>query len=185
MALDSTNGVSLSTSGGISQTGGTITATTLTASGLFATVLLANSIANVGTSTTYNELTVSSASLLNVSGTVTSQTSAVTLNAAGITQSAPISAVEFDGSSTANTVLTNPANTIQAIGYFTQSAGNFTLATASSRLNFGGNTGLVTATSGSLTFIADSVVAGAEPRRRHFGAARGHHLRTAHGLPTD
>ena len=165
VVLDSTNGGQLSTSGGISQTGGTITATTLTATGLFATFPSANSIANVGSAivngtqvdtTTYDELTVNTTSALAVSGAVTSQTAAVTLNAAGITQSAPISAVEFDGTSSADTVLTNATNTIQSIGYFTQSVGDFTLAT-SSTLSFGGSASPVTATSGSLTFLADSV----------------------------
>ena len=165
VVLNSTNGESLSTSGGISQTGGTITAATLTATGLFATFPAANSIAAVGSAvvdgtqvdtTTYEELTVNNTPALKVSGTVTSQVSAVTLNAAGITQSAPISAFEFDGTSSADTVLTNTGNTIQSIGYFAQSAGNFTLAT-SSTLDFGRNSSLVTATSGSLTFLADAV----------------------------
>ncbi len=163
VTLDSTNGTSpslgggLSTSGGISQTGGTITASTLTATGLFAILPSANAIASLGPSTTYGDLTVGNAPALNVSGPVTSQTAAVTLNAAGITQSAPISAVEFDGSSSADTVLTNAANTIQAVGTFTQAAGNFSLATSSPTLTFGGNSGVVTATSGSLTFLANAV----------------------------
>ena len=165
VTLNSTNGISLSTSGGISQTGGTITATTLTATGLFATFPLANTIANVGSTvvlgttvdtSTYDELTVNTSSPLMVTGPVTSQTAAVTLNAAGITQSAPITAFEFDGTSSADTVLTNPGNAIQSIGYFTQSAGNFSLTT-SSTLSFGGSGSPVTATSGSLTFQADTV----------------------------
>jgi filamentous hemagglutinin family protein len=157
VSLSTSNGATLSTSSGISQTGGALSATTLTGTGGFATFTQANTVANLGAFTTYDALTVMDSSPLIISGAVTSQAGALTLNAAGITQSAPISAVEFDGASSADTLLSSSANTIQAIGGFTQSAGDFTLATSSPVLTFGGNTGLVSATSGSLTFIANVV----------------------------
>ena len=159
VSIDSLNGAP-SMSGGINQTGGTITATSLVGSGNFALLTNANQIQQLGGFTTYGALTVTTTTPLSVTGAVVSTNGAVTLNAAGIMQTAgsSISATEFDGSSSASTVLANTANAIPSIGSFSQSAGDFTLATSSPSLLFGGGTsGVVSASTGSLTFLANQV----------------------------
>ena len=169
VSLNSSNGTP-STSGGINQVAGVITATSLTGAGGYAALSQPNQIGQLSDFATYQNLTVSTVLPLQVTGTVSSTTAAITLNAAGITQtpSSSLTAVELDGSSSAATVLANDSNVtpgvsnnaIQSIGYFNQSAGDFTLATASPVLGLGGNGGVVTATSGSLNFVADGVALG-------------------------
>ncbi len=165
VSLNSSNGTP-STSGGITQTAGLITATSLTGVAGYAALSQPNQISQVNDFLTYQELTVSTVRPLLVTGTVVSTTSAITFNAAGITQTptSSLSAIEFDGSSSATTLLANNAtitpgvanNAIQSIGYFTQAADDFTLATSSPVLNFSAG-GTVSATHGSLNFIADGV----------------------------
>ncbi len=147
---------SASVGGGINQAGGTITAGTLTGFANFAQLTQPNQIANLGTFETAYDLTVSNGAPLRVTGTVTSDFTAVTLNANGITQTpaSSINAAEFDGSSIGDVVLASTNNAIRSIGYFAET-GNLTLA-SSQTLNFGGNSGLVSST-GGLTFIADNV----------------------------
>ncbi len=158
VAIDSTNG-SLATSGGISQTSGIITAATLSATGGFVDLADANVVSALGASTAVGELSLTTVDPLLIGGSITSQNSSITLNAAGITQAAGtvISARVLDGSSSATTVLANAGNLIGGVGSFDQSAGDFTVATASPTLTFGADGGVVTAAAGSLTFIADAV----------------------------
>ncbi len=172
VSLNSSNGTP-STSGGINQPAGTITAASLTGVGGFANINQPNQIGQLSDFATYQNLTVSTVTPLQVTGTVVSTTSAITLNAAGITQTptSSLSAVELDGSSSATTLLANNSNlvpgqtnnAIQGIGYFTQSSGDFTLAT-SSTLALGTSTGVISAATGSLEFIADRVGTAGSPQ---------------------
>ena len=152
--LDTTDGDGIGHA--ITQSAGVLTAGTLT--GVASTVALpqANQIAALGNFTAGSSFVLNDARALTVTGAVTSS-GAVSLTAQGIAQTATssIAAAEFDGGSTANTVLDSRLNAISSMGSFTQSAGDFTLVTSSPQLNFGnGASGQVSAATGSLTFVA-------------------------------
>ena len=151
--------------GGITQAGGTVTASTLTGAGGFLNLARANQIGALGDFATYGGLTVSNGGALSITGAVSSVNGAVTLNAPGLTQAASssISTAELDGSSSGDTVLNSRNNAVSGMGSFFQRAGDFTLVTSSPRLSFGGNAGTLTAASGSFTFVADGVGLVGEP----------------------
>ncbi len=153
------DGYSPSTSGGINQTGGVITATTLTGAGNFATLNDANQVTNLGDFATYDAFSLTNVPSLNVTGTVTA--GSVSLTANGITQdgASSIATPSFAGSSSADTVLNSRNNQISGLDSFTQSAGNFTLVTSSGLTLFPSGSGTISATSGSLNLVADTVTA--------------------------
>ena len=148
-----------SSSGGIQQPSGILTANTLLASAYDISLPQANQVTNLGTSAAYAAFTLNDARPLLVTGAVSSATAALTLTTQGLTQlsTSSVSAPELDGSATTDTVLTSRLNAIAGMGTYTQSAGNFSLVTSSPVLTFGYNTGVVSAPAGSLSFVADQL----------------------------
>ena len=148
---------------------GSITASTLIGRAGFATLYGPNAVQQLGDFASYEELSVTNATLpLSIIGNLSSQIYAVALGGAGISQTtgSSIVAPQFDATSSADTILTSTNNRIGSIGYITQSAGNFTLVngspvgtnpTAAVPLLFGANYGTVNAAHGSLTFVSDQV----------------------------
>lgn len=155
-SLNSNASIPTSTDPGIVQTDGSITATTLTGAAGSAKLGNANAVAGLGDFATYGGLQLNNGgSPLTLTGIVSTTTGAVTLTAAGLAQTAGSRLItpEFDGASSATTVLTARGNAVGAIGSFSQTAGDFTLVTSTPTLGIGG----VSASTGSLTFVADGI----------------------------
>ena len=156
--LNSLSGAA-SVSGGITQTSGIITADTLTGAGNFIRLTGANQVSALGDLASYADTAVTTVRALAINGAVSTETSSLTLNAAGITQGAAgsVSTPRLSGSSSAATVLTNRTNLVAGVDGFTQSAGDFTLVSGSAQIQLGETT--LSAPAGSITLVADRVLA--------------------------
>ena len=161
VSLNSLNGVSPSTSGGIAQDGGIIAAGTLTGAGGFATLTQNNQVANLGDFATYGALSFTDTIPATVTGAVSS--SALVLAADGVTEAmtGSIMTGALSGSSSGPTILDNRNNQISGIDSFNQTrnqtGGDLTVVTSTGLTFFPSGSGTVTVANGSLTIVADTV----------------------------
>ena len=149
---------------GITETTGSITTSLLTGAAGQAQFGNVNGVGQLGNFVTYSGLRLNNTGTsLSVTGAVSSSTGAVSLTTASLTQTAnsSITTPEFDGSASAGTALTSRNNAVASIGSFLQSAGDFSLVSSSPTLTLGRGGGTVSASAGSLTFIADRLAVAA------------------------
>jgi len=142
-----------SSPGGINQTAGVISATTLTLKAGAANLNDQNRVATLGDATTDAGLNLTNAPALVINGKVVNQTGAVTLTAPSVVQTPSSSIVSPVLSGTAAAAsFTSAANRVDAIGSF-QAPGGFFALTDAVPLSIGA----INAANGRVTLVTDRI----------------------------
>ncbi len=138
-----TGAVTLQITGGLTETGGTITAGTLTGSAATATLNGANSITNLGSFTAPGGLSLTTVSALNIAGPVNVGDANLTLKIGGALteRGGTITAGTVTGSSVGTFSLTNPANAILQSSGITSTNGDVILVDGSNLILTGKHSG--------------------------------------------
>ncbi len=152
VSLDSTSGQG-SVNGGINQTGGIITAGTVTLNGAFATLPDQNIITALGATTVTSGLTLTTTQPLSITGDVSNTQGGVTITAPSVIQAlnTTLATPTLDGTAT-NASFNSPTNQVGTIGSFVAAGGSFSL-TDSVPLSVA----TVQAAGGTATLIADQI----------------------------